>query len=136
MAKLFADFVSLEQAHFKIAALYAETNGFAHNSDEWYFEVFGYKAYGGHEDYDWLAYWDTDAIPKMTLTGMEGLQEAYSNSEFWEDEYKCARDLCDHLVVAKFQDLIRRSRSLVGSLDGPILVTSHGYDYIAEFRNP
>lgn len=38
------------------------------------------------------------------------------------------------LVVARFQDLMRRAAPLMRELRGPLLATAHDYDFIYEFN--
>lgn len=120
---------------FKVAAVYTETNGFDINPDCWYFSLFAYRAYGGHEDYDWLSGWDSDEIPDVVLTGMEPLQAIYDSPAFEDEAHEVVAGYCSLLVVCKFQDLIRRSIPHMRELRTPLLATSHEYDFIAEFRS-
>ena len=124
----------LETQAFAPAAVYTETNGFCINPDRWFFDVFAYKAYGGHDDYDWLSAWDSGRFPDMTLTGMERLQHVYASDAFHDRALGKACDLCTLLVKIRFQDLIRRSIHWMRRLSVPVLATSHDSDFIAEFR--
>ena len=124
-------FFQQESARYEVAAIYLETNGFSINTGTWYFDLFGFKTYGGHTDYDWLADWDSDDSSSPILTGMEELQEIYA-----EQLYGSPQDvtyLCSLIVVAKFQDLIRRGVECTKHLNCPVFATSHDYDFIAEF---
>ncbi|MDB4713149.1 hypothetical protein OAF41_00165 [bacterium] len=132
LGKVFADFIRTESKNFPVEAVYTETNGFAFNTDAWFFDLFAYKNYQGHDDYGWLAEWDSGDSPTITLTGMEGLQEIYAS---WDgDSDEAAEELCSLMVVAKFQDLVRRTLPFIDGLACPILATSHDYDFIAELR--
>lgn len=134
MAEHFDRFLRAQKASFKVAAVYSETNGFDINPDRWYFDLFAYRKYGGHDDYDWLADWDSKDFPDMTLTGLEALQAVYASEAFQDKAHRQACEFCSLLVVVKFQDLVRRSVPLMRELAVPILATSHEYDFIAEFR--
>lgn len=134
IAEEFTTFIRKQESQFQIRAVYTETNGFDINPDRWYFDLFAYKKYGGHDDYDWLAYWDSEEVPGVTLTGMEALQQVYASPACGEPGYQDSVMLCSFLVVAKFQDLVRRARPMIRSFTGPILATSHDYEHIAEFR--
>ncbi|KAB2866700.1 MAG: hypothetical protein F9K46_01780 [Anaerolineae bacterium] len=147
VAAYFDNFVASEWSYFDLAALYTETNGFSINPDRWYFDIFGYESYGGHEDYDWLAGWDVSASDSVTLTGMEKLQQVYQyhrDTEYFRilsyggdpevQQVRIAVDFCDLLIVLRFQNLIRRSVPFMEHVRVPILATSHEYDLIYETR--
>lgn len=125
-------FLADDSRHLRVHALYAETNGFDINTDLWFFNLFGYTHYGGHDDYDWLSDWDAGESPYVPLTGMEGLQAVYA-SNFGAGTFSDASDLCSLLVVLRFQSLIHRSAPLSRLLRVPLLTTSHDYDFIYEF---
>ena len=129
----FDRFIEAQKGRHSVAAIYTETNGFDINPDRWYFDVFSYKEYGGHDDYDWLAHWDSDNWIQMTLTGMEPLQAVYEADIRADKAHQVAREYCSLLVVAKFQDLVRRSIPFMQELNVPLLATGHDYDFIAEF---
>ncbi|TQV72924.1 hypothetical protein FLL45_15780 [Aliikangiella marina] len=63
-----SSFLNKSNESIELKSLYTETNGFDINPDEWYFELFGYASYGGHEDYDWLCEWQTESENRLTLT--------------------------------------------------------------------
>lgn len=134
VAAHFDGFIQAQKASFPIGAIYTETNGFYINPDRWYFDLFAYRNYGGHEEYDWLSRWDSEPFPEMTLTGLESVQAVYDSEAFLDKAYDQACDFCSLLIVCKFQDLIRRSVPLMQQLQVPLLATSHDYDFIAEFR--
>jgi hypothetical protein len=133
IAKKLDQIIEQESKKFTVAAIYVETNGFYINPDGWYFSGFAYKSYGGHEDYDWLAYPDYEDPLEITLTGMEGLQQIYTEYYTKPGIPEGVKDYCDLLVVCKFQDLIRRSIRFMHTRNIPILATGHDYDFIAEF---
>lgn len=130
----FDSFLRAQKANFKVGAVYTETNGFYINPDRWYFDLFAYHEYGGHEDYDWLSHWDSGESPDMTLTGLEALQAVYGSDAYRDTAHQQSCEFCSLLVVAKFQNLVRRSVPFMRELDVPLLATSHEYDFIAEFR--
>jgi hypothetical protein len=134
VAEHFDTFLRKQKANFEVGAVYTETNGFDINPDRWYFDLFAYRKYGGHEDYDWLSNWDSSDSPDMTLTGLEHLQAVYDSDAFQDKANRQACEFCSLLVVSRFQDLVRRSVSIMRELDVPLLATSHEYDLIAEFR--
>jgi hypothetical protein len=117
-----------------IKALYTETNGFDINPDEWYFDIFGYSAYDGLKDLDWLSDWQVESENGWVLTGMEALQEVYASDAYGNPEFDKAREFVSLLVVLKFQKLIRNSLALVPGFPVPVLATSHDYDFIYEYR--
>lgn len=134
IAAHFDGFFRQESARFDIAAAYTEMNGFDINPERWYFDVFAFKTYGGHADYDWLSDWESERYPEMTITGLEPLQEVYENS-YGERRFEDASDLAALLVVTRFQDLVRRSAAEMSELSYPLLATAHDYeDFIYEAR--
>lgn len=125
-------FIQLQED--EVAAVYAEMNGFDINTDAWFFDLFSFTEYGGHEDYDWLAEFESEDLDPLTLTGMEPLQKVYAEFQ-GKKKYAKASEVCSLLVIARFQDLLRRSLPLTKRLKAaPLLATAHDYDYIAEFR--
>jgi hypothetical protein len=134
VAEHFDHFLRTQKSSFKVGAVYTETNGFDINPDRWYFDLFAYREYGGHEDYDWLSGWDSEAFPDMTLTWLEAVQAVFDSDAFRDKAYRESCEFCSLVVVTKFQDLIRRSLPFMRQLDVPVLATSHDYDFIAEFR--
>ncbi len=132
------DFINKESKSFQIGAVYAEMNGFDVNPDLWYFDLFAYETYGGHDDYDWLSHWQSEDYESKTLTGLEDIQIIYENFEFGEYEgnkkdYSQAKNICSLLIVLYFQDLIKKSATLTAGLQEPLLATAHDYDFIFEF---
>jgi hypothetical protein len=82
VAARFDGLLRAQKLNFELRAVYTETNGFDINPDRWYFDVFAYRAYGGHQDYDWLSNWESEPFPDMTLTGLESLQAVYDSGAF------------------------------------------------------
>lgn len=132
VANHFDAFIAENEKLFEIKAIYTETNGFDINPWEWYFDLFAYKAYGGHQDYDWLAYMDSTHFEPMVLTGMEELQAVYASKAFRNTEYEPVKGLCSLLVVLMFQSLIAHSAPYMKRLACPLLVTAHDYEFIYE----
>ena len=124
----------------KICSVYLEMNGFDINTDEWYYDLFGFDHNGGHEDYEWLCDWQTDHFDGLVLTGMEALQKTYEeflNSEAQKTvpEHSTQEDeMCSLALVQKFQKLIQGATELIGTFDGSIFTTAHDYEFIAEFK--
>lgn len=134
VAAHFDGFFRQEAARFPIGAAYTEMNGFDINPDRWYFDVFAYKQYGGHDDYDWLSDWQSESYDDMTITGLERLQEVYASEAFDSGEFSDAAYVAGLLVVTKYQDFIRRTEPHMQELRFPLLVTAHEYDFIYEVR--
>lgn len=132
IAKHFEKFISL-QIQYELGAIYEETNGFDINPDRWFFDVFGYETYRGHNDYNWLSDWQSKKFRSFTLTGMERLQTVYASESFGDRSFRKASGLASLLVVIKFQILIKSSSELIPGLQVPLLATSHDYDFIYEF---
>jgi hypothetical protein len=138
VAEYFDQFIIKENARFEIKAIYTETNGFYINPDLWFFDLFAYDKYGGHDDYDWLSDWKSGNYESMTLTGLEKMQEIYEEymeGEYdgKEDYYSLANDLCSLIIVLYFQDLIKKSAPLIKGLETPLLATAHDFDFIYEY---
>ena len=134
VAAHFDGFFRQEAARFPIGAAYTEMNGFDINPGRWYFDVFAYKRYGGHDDYDWLSDWHSGSYDDMTITGLERLQEVYDGEAFETGEFEDAAYVAGLLVVTKFQDFIRRAAPHMRELRFPLLATAHEYDFIYEVR--
>ncbi|MDI1241666.1 MAG: hypothetical protein PSX80_07070 [bacterium] len=134
IAAYFDGFFRKESLRFDIRAAYAEMNGFDINTDRWYFDVFAFTEYGGRDDYDWLADWESERYPEMTITGLEPLQKVYEES-YDDENFGDASDVVTLLVVTKFQDLIRRATADMSELRFPLLATTHDFDaFIYEAR--
>ncbi len=139
VADYFTNFIRKEKERIDLKAVYAEVNGFDINPDLWFFDLFAYEIYGGHDDYEWLSDWQSDDYKSMTLTGLEAIQEVYAkydDGEYDEDDndYSDTRDICSLLIVLYFQDIIRQVAALIKDLNVPILATAHEYDFIYEYR--
>ena len=134
IAAHFDGFFFQEAGRFKIGAAYTEMNGFDINPDRWFFDVFAFGEYGGHEDYDWIADWQSESYDDMTITGLEQLQEVYASAAFRDKRFRDAGYVAGLLVVTKFQDLIRRAAPHMRELRFPLLATAHDYEFIFEIR--
>jgi hypothetical protein len=96
-------FFQQETDRFDIRAVYAEMNGFDINPDRWYFDLFAYDSYGGHESYDRLSDWKSGDVEDIPLTGLEALQSVHlqKQSTYWtegdeagEEMFAGTRDYC------------------------------------------
>lgn len=123
----------------KIAAIYLEMNGFDLNTDEWYFDAFGFEKDGGHDDNEWLCDWQHDSEEDTwLLTGMEGAQklfEWYHGEEKYEEKkYEAAYDIAMLIVMVKYVRYIGRVLAS-GPLSANVTVyaTAHEFDIIARF---
>jgi hypothetical protein len=134
IAQFFDAFVRIKGP--EIGALYIEMNAFDINPERWFFNVFGYAAYGGADDRDWLSRWDFSTRRDVTLTGLEELAGLYASPAFGDPRFRDERGVCSLLVVAKFQDLIRRSVPFMRELRVPLLATAHDYEFIAQIGAP
>ena len=119
--------------------MYLEMNGFTINPDRWYFDGFAYETAGNTRELEWLAHWDADTEnDQFTLTGMELVQEAFARHYCDENQplsVKMAAELADHLVNARFMQLIaaahENAKRKCKALDGlPILATAHDWDRV------
>ena len=131
-------FIENEKQRLDIEAIYIEMNGFDINPDLWFFDLFAFDTYGGHDDYDWLSDWKSDDHESMTLTGLEDIQTIYENYNdgAYEDVNDCsqANDICSLLIVLHFQDLIKKSAALIENLEIPVFATAHDFDFIYEYK--
>lgn len=134
VAAFFDRFCLKEEGRIKLAAAYAEMNGFDLNPKRWYFSFFGFEEYGGHASYDWLADWQSEDKSVITITGLEPLQEVFASAALDDDKSATACDLASLFVVIKFQDLIGRSAPHMERLRFPLLATAHECDFIFEAR--
>lgn len=139
VVKYIKKFIRKESKKIDVKAIYIEMNGFDINPEQWFFDLFAYETFGGHDGYDWLADWKSEEYESMTLTGLEAIQEVYANyedGEYDEDDndFSIDRDICSLLIVLYFQDIIRQSVSLIKDLNVLILATAHDYDLIYEYR--
>jgi hypothetical protein len=112
--------------------LYAEVNAFTVNTDEWFFDLFGFARAGSREDYDWLGDFDTFTERRQVIRGMETLQAAYGQGGIKVDDD--TRTLVDLLVIVRFQHLLQRALAHVKP-GIRLLACAHDYSsYIAEIR--
>lgn len=133
VARFLDEFIKQENNRDKLKAVYTETNRFDINPDRWFFDLFGYEYYGGHEDYDWISdFYTSSDLPGVTLTGMEELQRVYASDAFYEKAFREVHEYCSLLVVISFQELIKKSVLLIENLEIPVLAASHDYDFIFE----
>jgi hypothetical protein len=131
-------FVLSSNENAPLAAVYCEMNGFAINPDRWFFDAFGYRVAGdiGGFDLDWLADSDTVSEPSFTLTGMERVQEAFAKFYLLETKplsVEIAEELSEHLVTARFMELIAAAHSILREQSSssaliPFLSTAHDWD--------
>ena len=138
-AEYLISFYRKASAIIDVAAIYFEMNGFTINPRQWHYSGFAYKIAGSVRQLEWLAHWDADTgNEKFILTGMEPVQQAFAACLFDPNQQlsvKLAADLADHLVNARFMQLIaaaydvakRKCKSLVGL---PILATAHDWDTV------
>jgi hypothetical protein len=134
-----ADFFRAASRNSPIGALYFEMNGFTINPECWFFNGFAYEKGGNIWDLtwntDWLTPWDQET-EEFTLTGMEAVQEAFGTLYCDEKQplgVKIAGEITEHLVVARFDELIgaahRIAKELCPELCGlPVLSTAHEWD--------
>jgi hypothetical protein len=127
-------FFRQQSKRFKIGAAYTEMNGFSANPDLWFCDAFAYEQHNGHEDYDWLANWQSNVSGGMTIEGLESLQAVYASGAMGNKQFSEACDTTDLLVVLKFQDLIRRATTDLQEWQFPLLATAHGFDFIYEVQ--
>jgi hypothetical protein len=138
-AKYLTDFHRNASKKISVAAMYFEMNGFTINPDRWYFDGFAYETAGDIWELEWLAHWDADTDnEQFTLTGLESVQEAFANCSCDEDQplsVKMAAELADHLVNARFMQLIAAAHAAAKRqykpLEGlPVLATAHDWDRV------
>jgi len=125
------DFIDECGKQFDVQAVYLEMNGFDINCDRWYFDFFGYTDYHDDpDDLDWLADWQSEYYPDVTLTGLENIQRDF---ESWNEDHdsndKGAQEIAVLLVMARFVELVD-SALHAGPLTKPVpvLATAHDFD--------
>ncbi len=133
-AQIFDEYIKAEFKRIDLKAIYTETNGFDINPDEWFYDIFSYKKYGGKSDLDWLSRWNGNREPSITLTGMEELQKVYASDAFQNPDFSDISYYSSLLVVLKFQALIKRSLDTLSTIPVPVFATSHEYDFIYEYK--
>ncbi len=138
-AQFIADFFRSASRTRPIGAMYFEMNGFAINPDRWYFNGFAYETGGDIWDLtwstDWLTPWD-QSTDEFTLAGMGSVQIAFGKLYCDEKQplgVKLAGEVAEHLVVARFNELIaaahRVAKETCPQLDGfPVLSAAHDWD--------
>jgi len=52
--------------------------------------AFAFGEYGGHEDYDWSADWQSESYDDMTITGLEKLRAVYASAAFRDKQFRDA----------------------------------------------
>jgi hypothetical protein len=126
-----------------VAAIYFEMNGFTINPNQWQFDGFAYKTAGSIWELEWLADWQADTeSEEFVLTGMEAVQKAFADCYCDQSQplsVKMAADLADHLVNARFMQLISAAHAVAKlrykPLDGlPVLATAHDWDDVHQTR--
>jgi hypothetical protein len=133
-ANIFDHFLEIESQRFSVAAAYVEMNGFDINPQPWFCDIFAYTAYGGHDDYDWLARPQSAKSPSYAISGLESLQDVYASTAGREKCFQDARNLSSLLIVIKFQGFMKKVAAEMTALRFPLLVTAHDFDFIAEIR--
>jgi hypothetical protein len=103
----FDSFFEQESTRYRIGAAYTEMNGFDINPDCWYFNIFAYDHYGGHDGYDWLSRWQSDDFDAVIITGFEPLQAVFNSDAFSSGEFEDAAYVAGLLVVIKFQNFVK-----------------------------
>jgi len=120
----------------KLAAAYVEMNGFADNTDRWYFEGLGYKKHVEGWDREWLAHWHSHPDLHFPITGWEDIQKVFAehfcNTEL-PLQVQLARDIAEHLVLVRYVELIvaaaRQARKW-RKLRVPLYAGAHGLGII------
>jgi hypothetical protein len=142
-AEYLINFHRQASAKIDVAAIYFEMNGFTINPNRWFFDGSAYKTAGDIWNLDWLAYWDADTDNEgFTLTGMELVQAAFASCYLDSSQplsVKMAAELADHLVNARFMQLIAAAHDVAKrsckALDGlPVLATAHDWDTVHQTR--
>jgi hypothetical protein len=128
-------FIKMQSKKFEIKAIYLELNDFSINTDKWYFDLFAYDNYGGHEDYDWLSDWKSGYYPPMKINGLEKIQNVYKKEIELNKSFSDVFALIDLIIILKYQMYIKSSITYIKHFIAPILVSAHDTDFIAEFNN-
>jgi hypothetical protein len=141
VAEALAAFRASCEQTFAVKSIYLEMNGFDINPDRWYFDFFGFAGYSDdEEDLDWLAEWDSDRWPAMTLVGLEPVQAefAWYTGQGGHDDpaARVAASYAKPLVMCRFAELIGRAVALAGLADNAGLATAHDFDTIPRFLPP
>lgn len=134
-------FIRFCEDTFDIEAVYLEMNGFDINTDEWYFDFFGYDEFiTDREDLDWLAEWDSDYYPPTVLIGLEEVQKDfawYNDKEGQRSkDIELAEELGVLLVFCKFTNFIKKViQSGLIEKEIPIQASAHDFEIIARFNS-
>jgi hypothetical protein len=127
---------------FPVAVLYFEMNGFTINPDRWYFDGFAYRAGGNIWDLTWNTQWlsgcDASTSEGFTLTGLEPVQQAFTDVFMRDDQglgVHLATEIAEHLVVARFDELMGAAVAAARKLEPklqcvPALATAHEWDVL------
>lgn len=140
------NFYQVASKKIKIKALYFEMNGFDINTDLWYLDGFAYSKDGGLDldDMDWLTDFETDSQTEtrtlFVIEGYEKLQTAFETIELKNDDLQNARDWCEHIIIARFMELMRMAHLVAKKQElkwatVPIYFTEHDYDIIVRSEN-
>ena len=127
MAAAFDNFAQQEQnLGNEFLSSYTETNGFAHNTNQWHFHWFAYDYTTCDHDFDYLGFgWSSQDYDEIVLTGMESLQSVYADDATWIDEYQFAQNICNCIVTFRFIELVQRATEQMTTLTTPLVVSSH-----------
>jgi hypothetical protein len=134
------EFIDACSTQFAIKAVYLEMNGFDINPDRWYFDSFGYTAYGADpEDLEWLCRWQSADWPQVTLKGLERVQadfEWYHAKQIWNDKkLEKAYELAVLLVMSKYVLLIQLALASGPRCKAiPVLARAHDFDILGRFE--
>ena len=124
-----AAFIENESQHMTIRAIYTETNGFAWNTDLWFFNWFAYSLPVGHPDHE-FGCWQSNDTTMHTLEGMENLQLLYTN----RSDESGADDACEQCIILRFFKLIIAALETFEDLPFPVVLSSHDCGFEFEVR--
>ena len=146
------NFIQEETNRVAIGAILIELDDLNSTPDEWSFRVYSCEEYSGfcedeEDELDRLSGIQPQSYKRINLTGLENIQEKFKSYDngFYKQLEKDYGRMCDYryepkdlfclLIVLHFYKLICESVSLIKNLDCPIIVMSHGYDFIYEYKN-
>lgn len=134
VARYLDDFAKVARSKHGLAAMYCEMNDFTINTGGWYFHAFGFSEDGGRDDYDWLGDFLSDSGEPQVIKGLEPLQTVFAESLIDRERgFEQARQLCEALVMVKFQKALQEARPFMKNRDVPLLSAAHDYsEFIAE----
>jgi hypothetical protein len=69
---------------------------------------------------------------EYVIKGLETLKAVYASDAFHADRFREAAEICNLLVLMKFQKFIKKAATQMTELKFPLLVTAHDCDLIAE----